>query len=157
MSSLPTYSYRGARALVLLHEQQLRKFLETWRQAKALGVSLPKTDDSDYQSMETLLRHILRAARGYMSWMCEKLELPDPEIMPTPEANEIEEQADHYLEHLLDHWRTPLAAVTEERFHTPEYQARWKVAYCIDAMLEHAVMHPIRHQFQLAELMRSGS
>jgi hypothetical protein len=25
---------------------------------------------------------------------------------------------------------------------------------CIDAMLEHAVMHPIRHAFQLEELMR---
>lgn len=156
MSSLPTYSYRGARALVLLHEQQLRKFLETWRQAKAVSVSLPKTDDSDYQSMETLLRHILRAARGYMTWMCEKLELPDPDIMATPEADEIEEKADRYLEHLVDRWRTPLAAIPEERFHAPEYQARWKVAYCIDAMLEHAVMHPIRHQFQLVDLMREG-
>ena len=154
MSSLPTYSYRGARALVLLHEQQLRKFLETWRKAKAVGVSLPKTDDSDYQSMETLLRHVLRAARGYMTWICEKLELPDPAIEPTPEADKIEEQADQYIDHLVDRWRTPLAAILEEQFHTLEYESRWGVSYCIDAMLEHAVVHPIRHQFQLVELMR---
>jgi hypothetical protein len=32
------------------------------------------------------------------------------------------------------------------------------VTYTIDAMLEHAVMHPIRHTFQLEELVqRAGS
>lgn len=36
---------------------------------------------------------------------------------------------------------------------TPEYPSRWKTLYCVDAMLEHAVMHPIRHAFQLEELM----
>ena len=48
------------------------------------------------------------AARGYMTWMCEVLELPDPEIRIPPEPT---------------------------------------------ALLEHAVMHPIRHAFQLEELM----
>ena len=37
-----------------------------------------------------LLNHALRAARGYMVWMCEKLELPDPEIEPPPELAVIE-------------------------------------------------------------------
>jgi len=48
------------------------------------------------------------AARGYMTWMCEVLELPDPEIRIPPEPT---------------------------------------------ALLEHADMHPIRHAFQLEELM----
>jgi hypothetical protein len=33
------------------------------------------------------------------------------------------------------------------------FPSRWNVHYCIDAMLEHAVMHPIRHTFQLQELL----
>ena len=47
----------------------------------------------------------------------------------------------------------PLQEIEEKHFHSPCYQSRWGVDYCIDAMLEHAVMHPIRHVFQLEELM----
>ena len=94
-----------------------------------------------------------RAARGYMTWMCGVLELPDPGIRPTPEADVIEAEADAYVAQLLEHWRTPLAGINEEKFFRPEYTSRWKVSYCIDAMLEHAVMHPILHRFQLLELM----
>jgi len=148
------YNYRGARALVLLHEQHLRQFLDTWKEAKASGILLPKTDDPNYESFDMLLRHVLRWARGYMKWICEKLELPDPEIKAVPEANVIEAEAESYLRHLLEQWRKPLTDVPEGRFYKPEYTAPWKSNYCIDAMLEHAVMHPLRHSFQLTELMQ---
>jgi uncharacterized damage-inducible protein DinB len=147
------YRSGGARALVLLHERHLRSFLETWFRARAAGVTLPRTDDPSYASMETLLRHILRAARGYMTWMCEKLELPDPGIEPTPEADLIEARAREYMEHVLEKWRSPLAGVTDEQLEKEMYPSRWGTEYCIDAMLEHAVMHPLRHEFQLQKLM----
>jgi len=150
---LENYRYRGARALVLLHEQHLREFVETWRRFQTSGLALPTTSDPAYRSNRHLLRHILEAARSYMVWMCEKLNLPDPEIRPAPSESEIEAQADEFLTHLLEKWRIPLAGLPEEVFDNPTYPSRWNVHYCIDAMLEHAVMHPIRHTFQLRELM----
>lgn len=107
--SLEHYTYRGARAVVLLHDEQVRRCLEVWKQGKAAGVILPQTDDPDYASLEALLAHIFRAARGYMVWMCKNLKLPDPEINPVPELSVIEEEAEGYLEHLLERWRSPLA------------------------------------------------
>jgi hypothetical protein len=157
MDNLKKYRHRGARALVYLHEQHLRQFLNTWKKALASGVSLPETDDPSYESYNTLLRHVLRWARGYMNWICEKLHLPDPEIKPVPEADVIENEAENYLEHLLEKWREPLVDVPQERFYKPEFTAPWKSNYCIDAMLEHAVMHPIRHNFQLGELMQKDN
>lgn len=151
--SLKEYRYNGARSMVLLHETYLKSFLETWREAKNLSVLLPETEDSDYLSLETLLRHVLRAARGYMTWICEKVDLPDPEIRTTPEPDNIANQADEYLVHLLERWRLPLAEIEEENFHSPTYTSRWGVDYCVDAMLEHAVMHPIRHEFQLRKII----
>jgi hypothetical protein len=147
------YRYRGARALVLLHEQHLRQFLNTWGKAKEMEISLPKTDDPNYESFEMLLRHVLRWARGYMKWICEKLELPDPEIRAVPESDMIKAEAENYLHHLLEKWRIPLTDVPEEKFYKAEFTAPWKSNYCIDAMLEHAVMHPIRHDFQLREII----
>lgn len=151
------YLYPGARAMVHLHEQHLRSFVKTWRKAKELNIRLPETRDKDYESLETLLRHILLAARGYMTWMCKKLDLPDPEINPTPEAEEITAVADTYLEHLVKKWKHPLAIVSKEKFEDKLYTARWGIDYCIDAMMEHAVMHPIRHEYQLKNLIEKQS
>lgn len=150
---LQPYKYNGARSLVLLHEEYLDSLLKTWREAKKINLPLPKTNDKDYKSLETVLHHIFRAARGYMVWMCENLELSDPGIDPVPSPENIEQDADKYLHHLLGKWRMPLANINEDKFHSPTFKSRWGVDYCIDAMLEHAVMHPIRHEFQLRNLI----
>jgi uncharacterized damage-inducible protein DinB len=148
------YRSRAVRALVLLHDEHLRRFLDTWKRAKAASVTLPATHDPDYASLDTLLRHVLGAARGYITWMCEVLELPDPQIRVAPDATALSAEADTYMEHVLERWRDPLKDVLDDKLETPEYPSRWKTLYCVDAMLEHAVMHPIRHTFQLEELMR---
>ena len=153
LSNLP-YRSRAVRALVLLHEEHLRRFVGTWRLALANSVSLPQTDDPSYASLEALGRHVLSAAGGYMIWMCEVLALPDPGIRSAPDASAVVRDADDYMEHVLERWRAPLREVGSEKLDTPEYPTRWQTRYCIDSMLEHAVMHPIRHAFQLDELLK---
>jgi uncharacterized damage-inducible protein DinB len=153
LDNLKSYKYNGARSLVLLHERHMRSFVETWKEAKSLEIKLPETDDLDYQSLETLLFHVLRAARGYMTWIWENLNLPDPKIDSPPDVNEIEKEAGIYTSYLLEKWKLPLSEIEEDKFHSPTFKSRWGVEYCIDAMLEHAVMHPIRHEFQLRNLI----
>lgn len=153
MTELNFYTWRGARAMVLLHERHMREFLATWRAFAASEVALPVTEDPAYASPQALLWHVMRAARGYMTWMCEKLGLPDPEIQEVPPVEEIESRVGAYLEHVLERWRVPLAELAEARSEE-EFKSRWGTTYCIDGMLEHAVMHPIRHGFQLQELMK---
>ena len=138
------FGYRGARACTILHEDEMRLFVETWKKAKATGIQLPETKSPNYASLEALLVHVLFQARDYMVWICEKLELPDPEIKPVPEIAAIAAEVDDYLEHLLLQWSKPLRGVRGHQFYTATFTARWKVDYCIDAMLEHAVMHPMR-------------
>jgi uncharacterized damage-inducible protein DinB len=153
LKDLKPFKYNGARSMVIMHELHLKSFLNTWKEAKMINLPLPKTDNPDYKSLETLLFHVFRAARGYMTWMCEKLNLPDPEIKPIPKPDVIEKEADEYIAHLLEKWRTPLAEVPIDKFEHGTYTSRWGTDYCIDAMLEHAVMHPIRHEFQLKNIM----
>jgi len=152
--TIGNYKYNGARAMVALQEQHLKSFIEIWRKAKEQNIRLPETDDTDYESLETLLFHVLRASRGYINWICEKLNLPDPKIDAIPNIKEVEQKADGYLEHLIDRWRRPLTEIPEKLFLDKTYTSRWKVDYCIDAMLEHAVMHPIRHEYQLSNLLK---
>ena len=88
-----------------------------------------------------------------MIWICESLNLPNPEISPVPDLENIENNTGKYLDHLLERWRLPLSEIEENKFHSPTFTSNWGVNYCIDAMLEHAVMHPIRHEFQLSNLI----
>jgi hypothetical protein len=154
MEELGNYKYNGARALVILHDKHMRQCLEVWKQAKATNLKLPQTDDPSYESLENLLQHILWAARAYMVWMCEVLGLPDPEIKPVPDVDKVETEAASYLEHVLERWRLPLVNVGFEKFESQTYAANWgTLFFCVDSMLEHAVMHPIRHGFQLENLI----
>jgi len=45
------YRSRAVRALVLLHDQQLRRFFVVWNQARAAVIALPATDDPAYASL----------------------------------------------------------------------------------------------------------
>jgi hypothetical protein len=148
-----SYEYEGARVLTTLHASYLREFLETWRRAEAAELSLPATDDPNYASLEVLLAHVLGAAARYMTWMCEKLELPKPEVEEYPDPATLAGRADAYLESVLAAWDGPLRSVSGEVASRKMFESRWETPYCIDSMLEHAVMHPIRHSHQLEKLL----
>ena len=155
MKSLPAFKYNAARSLILLHESHMISFLNTWKKAKELNIKLPVTDDEDYKSLETLLFHVLRASRGYITWICNKLNLADPDIDPPPSLTEIQDKAPDYLVYLFDKWSLPLVNVPEDLFRGSSYKSNWGDDFCIESMLEHAVLHPIRHQFQLENLIRN--
>ena len=145
------YRYGGARALVRLHERHLWEFWATWCEASNARVQLPETEDPNYASLEVLLHHVLQSARGYLQWICTQLQLPDPGIDRAPPAERAPDEAAGYLRHLLERWRDPLCDVPREAYRKPVQQAL--TATNVEAMLEHAVMHPIRHTFQLRNLL----
>lgn len=151
------YKYNGAKALVNLHEIHLQAFYNTWKSAKELDIKLPESVDPYYKSLDTLLYHVLKSARGYIIWMCEKLNLDDPQINETPAPEIIQSKAEEQLSHLIEKWKLPLVNVELEMFEDKIYKSNWGVDYCIDAMLEHAVMHPIRHEYQLRNLVEQQS
>lgn len=148
---------QGVASLTQLHETHMRRFLAVWREAKAQGLTLHVKGDPDYASLESLLVHVVGCARGYMVWICKVLELPDPGMAAVPPANEIEGVLDEYVDKILEQWEGPLCDVASSRLHRDAYRSTWGVLYCIDAMLEHAVMHPVRHTFQLENLMGAKS
>jgi hypothetical protein len=89
-----------------------------------------------------------------MVWICTQLNLPDPKIDEAPLPEVVVENAESYLEYLIDRWKFPLKDVPPELFENKVYKSNWGVEYSVDAMLEHAVMHPIRHEFQLKKLIQ---
>jgi hypothetical protein len=150
------WTYRGVRALVILHQRELLRFIERWKAAKARGVSLAGTTYESGMTLETLVVHVLHWARDYLVWSCENLRLPDPTCPPIPAPGDVARELDTYVEHLLACWKEPFRALPEDVFYEPQYRTRWGHHYPVEALLEHAVVHPMRHRLQLEELMEGG-
>ena len=125
----PKYRYNGAKSLIILHEKYLTSFYHIWGDAKNLNISLPKSNDKDYLTLETLLKHVLRSSAGYIEWICEKLDLPDPQIKEIPQDDIIQKEAENFITHLIEIWSSQLADVEESAFHSPTYVSNWGVNF----------------------------
>jgi hypothetical protein len=148
------FTSRGVRALVVLQLVEMNRLFAVWKQAKRLSVKLPATDDPSYESLDVLMRHPLRACRGYLTWLCEVLKRPEPGVPDPPDAENVAAHGAAYLKVLERSWEKHMAWMPGkilDSFHV--YESRWGAPMTIEAMFEHAVAHPMRHRFQLEELV----
>lgn len=146
---MEAWTWNGARVLSELHARRLREFVDLWKRARVRGLELPEASRADYGSWDGLLIHVLGSAGSYLVWVCEELDWPRPAFERDPEPAGFAARADAHLEAVLAAWDSRLRALTEQQADGPARLSRWGTPYCIDAMLEHAVMHPVRHGFQL--------
>ena len=149
-----TFKSRGVRALVLLQMDEMDQLFIVWKKAKRLGVKLPATRDPAYQSVDLLMRHPLRSCRGYLTWLCEVLGRPDPRVPDPPEAENVAAHGAAYLKVLAKAWEKQMAWMPGKVLDAfTVYTSRWGAPMTVEAMFEHAVAHPMRHRFQLVELI----
>ena len=148
------YKSRGVRALVVLQMIEMDRLFLVWKKAKRAGVKLPKTSDPAYENLDVLMRHPLRACRGYLTWLCEVLGRPDPKIPDPPEPEKVGSQGAAYLKLLGKAWEKHMAWMPGEVLDSLDvHNSRWGAPMTVEAMFEHALAHPMRHRFQLEELI----
>jgi uncharacterized damage-inducible protein DinB len=138
---------------VELHEIELNRFHETWERFLASGTPLPETDDPSYQSAEHLGGHVFRAARGYLTWIGECLKRPVAGLDADKDPVSIACKGRSFIDAVLEAWRRELAQLADSELAQGTYKSRWGQDYNIEQMLEHAVVHPMRHRIQLERLM----
>jgi hypothetical protein len=148
------FKSRGVRALVQLQMDEMERLFTVWKKAKRLGVKLPATRDPAYQSIDLLMRHPLRSCRGYLTWLCEVSGRPEPKVPDPPEAAKVTTQGAAYLKLLAKAWEKHMAWMPAKVLDSfTVHTSRWGAPMTVEAMFEHAVAHPMRHRFQLEELI----
>ncbi len=149
------FKSRAVRSLAELHAEEMRSFLATWKRFKASGLPMPEAhDDPDYESAERLVTHVQGAARGYLVWIGESLGAPFPGVERIRDPEVIVPQLDAFLEETLALWSTHLAGIVDAQIAPQAYETRWGDRFTIDQMLEHAVVHPMRHRIQLERILK---
>lgn len=152
------FQSRAVRSLVDLHEVELRSFFETWNRFIAAGAPMPEAHgDDSYKSREHLSGHLLLAARGYLTRIGEWVGRPVTDLDPSADPVEVAGRAATFMEEVLAGYRRHLATVTTEELEPQKHRTRWGDLMSVEMLLEHAVVHPMRHRIQLERILEQAS
>ncbi len=149
------FKSNAVRSCVELHEIELQRFYETWVAFALSGVELPATDDPSYVSPEHLVGHVLRCARSYLTWIGECVGRAVVDVDADHDSGSVARKGRAFMGEVLAAWRRHLAALEDRELAPAVFKSRWGEDYNIEQMLEHAVVHPMRHRIQLERLMAS--
>ncbi|RPJ80006.1 MAG: hypothetical protein EHM13_12745 [Acidobacteria bacterium] len=147
------FKSNAVRSCVELHEIELNRFYDVWLGFRASGTALPATDDPNYASADHLGGHVLRAARNYLTWIGECVNRRVTDVDLDSDTVSVAGKGRAFLDEVLAAWRRHLAALEDRELEPATYRSRWGIDYNIEQMLEHAVVHPMRHRIQLERLM----
>jgi len=115
------------------------------------------SDDPDTKTLRTLCAHVIGAARRHTNYIRQARGLPvdetrpDPALLVTPsDVRARLADALRYAEGALD----GLYHADGETVMAIRFQARWGPTYDPEMMLEHAIVHVLRHRRQMERWSR---
>jgi uncharacterized damage-inducible protein DinB len=114
------------------------------------------TQDENCRSIQTILSHVVSSGYGYADYLRNRFEIPStrPEkrLLSRQEAlNELDAMLNYTIETLENRWE-----MTEEEIERIVIQPRWGGNYHMEQLMEHAIVHILRHRRQLDKFLRSA-
>jgi uncharacterized damage-inducible protein DinB len=115
-----------------------------------------QTKDEDCRSVQTIMSHVVRAGYGYADYIREQLSIestrPQPKLLSRQESLEQLEAALRYtIETLEGRWE-----MSGEEISSIVIKSRWGAVYDVDGLLEHAIVHLLRHRRQIEKFIWQG-
>jgi uncharacterized damage-inducible protein DinB len=115
-----------------------------------------QTEDEDCRSAQTIMSHVVRAAYGYADYLRTQFDIestrPQPKLLSRRESLEQLEAALRYTVETLDgRWE-----MSAEEISGIVIKTRWGAVYDAEGMLEHAIVHVLRHRRQIEKFIRQG-
>ncbi len=115
-----------------------------------------QTKDDDCRSAQTIMSHVVRAGYGYADYLREQLGMastrPQPRVLSRQESLEqLEAFLQYSIETLNGKWEMSDKEISGIVIHT-----RWGATYDGEGMLEHAIVHILRHRRQLEKFISQG-
>jgi uncharacterized damage-inducible protein DinB len=113
-----------------------------------------ETTDEDCRSIQTVMRHVVRAGYGYADYLRSAFSMPSerPEV---PLAASHAEAADR-LREMLRYTEATLEGrwlMTDEEITAVRVESRWGPVYDLEQLLEHAIVHVLRHRRQIERFL----
>ncbi len=153
---MAVFKSNAVRSCVELQEIELNRFFDVWQAFRASGLGLPATTDPNYASADHLGGHVLRSARNYLTWIGDCVKRPVTGVDLDNDVVSVAGKGRAFVDGVLAAWRRELAALEDRELEGATFKSRWGEDYTVEQMLEHAVVHPMRHRIQLERLMAAA-
>ena len=116
-----------------------------------------QTKDEDCRSAQTIMKHVIGAGYGYADYIRGALGMAS--TSPARELFSLED-VEAQIDGMLGYTAQTLEGkweMTEEEMTSIFVDSRWGVRYDLEQLLEHAVVHILRHRRQIERLMSSST
>lgn len=113
----------------------------------------PHTKDEDCRSVQTMMAHVIGAGYGYASYIRKALSMPFERrprelVSRTDALTGLDAMLVYTSETLDGRWE-----MTDEEIQATLIRSRWGSIYDLEQMLEHAIVHILRHRRQIERLL----
>ncbi|MEZ5346326.1 MAG: hypothetical protein R2681_12320 [Pyrinomonadaceae bacterium] len=155
---LEDYRKGGIGALMDEYERaalELISLLENIGEDDYVRIVDPETEDSDCHSIQTMMNHVVHAGYGYADSIRRHFSIPHkplgderPQISKSDITTEIEKMLHYTAETLDGKWEMSYREMNGLIIYRTE-----RFSENIEQLLEHAVMHILRHRRQVDKFM----
>lgn len=110
-------------------------------------------EDDHCCSIEVIMNHVVRAGYGYSKYIRDALSIDalPVEDRQIPQA-EIVGEIDKMLAYTAAVFEGE-RRITDDEMENVYFKTRWEVTYNIDQLLEHAIVHALRHRRQIEKFL----
>jgi uncharacterized damage-inducible protein DinB len=154
-------TYRSGALGALMDEyeraaSELRRLIEQIPEDDFVRVVDSQTNDEDCRSVQTIMSHVVRAGYGYADYIREQFSIastrPESKLLSRQESIAQLEAALLYTVQTLDgRWE-----MGDEEITGTVINSRWGVVYNVEGLLEHAIVHILRHRRQIEKFIWQG-
>ena len=135
---------------------ELRRLVEHLHEEEFTRIVDSRTSDENCRSVQTIMSHIVSAGYGYAACIRGALsmaaERPPKRLLSHRESlEEFDAMLTYTIQSLDGQWEMTEAGIRGTVIH-----ARWGVTYDLEQLLEHAIVHVLRHRRQIEKLISSA-
>jgi uncharacterized damage-inducible protein DinB len=157
-----TYRKGGVGAMMDEYERaagELKRVLEKTSEEDFDRIVDTETKDDDCRSIQTIITHVVGAGYGYADYLREAFSIPSARPKETfrdtavPVLHrEAVEKIDAFLAYtaqtLEGKWE-----MTDAEIEAVAMKTRWEVMYNLEQLMEHAIVHILRHRRQVERFL----
>lgn len=112
-----------------------------------------ETKDDDCRSIQTIIYHVVRAGYGYADYFRDAFGMSSarPENVPVgcqEAAEKIDAMLVYTAQTLEGKWQ-----MSDEEIQAVQMKVSWGVTYDLEQLLEHAIVHILRHRRQIERFL----
>ncbi|MBA3804627.1 MAG: DinB family protein [Acidobacteria bacterium] len=154
-------TYRSGALGALMDEyeraaSELRRLVEQIPEDDFARIVDSQTKADDCRSVQTIMSHVVRAEYGYADYIREQFSIastrPQNKLLSHQESLEQLDAALRYTVQTLEgRWE-----MSGEEISSTVINSRWGVVYDVEGLLEHAIVHILRHRRQIEKFIWQG-